>query len=75
MNKYLNNWLDKVEGKPEGSSNKGIEKERVRQGYDKKKSMAKKMPSREREILEKAHIKSFGKPMPKHLKKDYPNIK
>lgn len=43
MNKHLNNWLDKAEGKAEGSSNKGIEKERVRQGYDKKKSMAKKI--------------------------------
>lgn len=42
---------------------------------ERKAKMAKRMPSREREILEKAYIKSFGKPMPKHLKKDYPNIK
>jgi len=68
----------------------GYEKDQIRKklgrnrlsGYEldvarkeKKENMAKKMPSREREILEKAHIKSFGKPMPKHLKKDYPNIK
>lgn len=42
MSSHLNNWLDKVEGRKEGSSNKAIEKERVRQGYDKKKDMAKK---------------------------------
>lgn len=27
MNKHLNNWLDKVEGLPEGTSNRNIEKE------------------------------------------------
>lgn len=47
MNKHLNDWMDKVEGKEVGSSNKGIAKERVRQGYDKssskKKELAKKI--------------------------------
>ncbi len=46
MDKHLNNWLDKVEGREEGSSNKNIEKERVRQGYkpeEKKEQMAKKV--------------------------------
>ena len=31
MNKHLNNWLDKVEGLPEGTSNRNIEKEIKRQ--------------------------------------------
>ena len=35
MNKHLNNWLDKVEGKPPETSNNAIKKERKRQGYDK----------------------------------------
>lgn len=45
MNKHLNDWMDKAEGKEVGSSNKGIEKERVRQGYakEKKEHLAKKI--------------------------------
>lgn len=39
--------MDKAEGKAEGSSNAGVAKERVRQGYDKasdkKKDLAKKI--------------------------------
>jgi hypothetical protein len=48
--KPLNDWLDKHEGKKEGSSYENIQKERVRQGYkreDVKKKMAKKMGQRE----------------------------
>lgn len=45
----MNDWMDKAEGKPVGSSNAGIDKERVRQGYDKatskKHEMAKKIKS------------------------------
>lgn len=33
MNKHLNNWLDKAEGKKENATNKSIEKELKRQGY------------------------------------------
>ena len=33
MNKHLNNWLDKVEGKKVGTTNENIEKEIKRQGY------------------------------------------
>ena len=31
MDKNLNNWLDKVEGKPENTTNRAIEKEIARQ--------------------------------------------
>ena len=40
MLKGLNDFLDKAEGKPVGSSTAGILKERKRQGYDKSKSKA-----------------------------------
>ena len=33
MNKHLNNFIDKVEGLEEGTTNKAIEQERTRQGY------------------------------------------
>jgi hypothetical protein len=33
MNKHLNNWLDKIEGKPKETTNKAIKKEKRRQGY------------------------------------------
>lgn len=42
MLKGLNDFLDKHEGRPIGSSTKAIKKERVRQGYDKPKSIDKK---------------------------------
>ena len=32
MDKHLNNWLDKVEGKPENTTNNAIKKEIKRQG-------------------------------------------
>jgi len=32
MNKHLNNWLDKVEGLPENTSNKNITKELAGRG-------------------------------------------
>ena len=35
MNKNLNNWMDVVEGLPEGTTNAAIEKERDRQGHKK----------------------------------------
>lgn len=41
MNKHLNNWFDKVEDKPENTSNNAIAKERKRQGYDTKSASAK----------------------------------
>ena len=54
MNHALNNWMDKAEGKPEGSSNRGINKERERQGYkavhEKRKEVAGKMSKPERAI-------------------------
>jgi len=33
MNKHLNNWLDKVEGLPENTTNNSFERELKRQGY------------------------------------------
>ena len=43
MDKHLNNWLDKVEGKPENTTNNAIKKEIKRQGiivdYNTKKSI------------------------------------
>lgn len=46
-NKSMWNWMDKAEGKEEGSSYKNLQKERVRQGYkplkEKKEKIAKKM--------------------------------
>lgn len=41
--KGLNDWMDKHEGRKEGSSNVAIAKERKAQGYDKKHEVAKKM--------------------------------
>lgn len=37
MNKHLNDWMDKAEGLPEGTSNKGIVGELKRQGYTPKR--------------------------------------
>jgi len=34
MNKHLNNWMDKVEGKKPETTNNAIKKERKRQGYN-----------------------------------------
>lgn len=33
MNKHLNNWLDKAEGKPEETTNYAFERELKRQGF------------------------------------------
>ena len=33
MNKHLNNWLDKMDGLPENTSNNAINKELKNQGY------------------------------------------
>ena len=42
MNKHLNNWLDKVEGKPLNTTNNAITKELVRQGYKPEKLICNK---------------------------------
>jgi len=39
MNKHLNNWLDKMDGLPENTSNNNITKEMKRQGYLTKEEM------------------------------------
>ena len=52
MNKHMWNWMDKVEGKKEGTSAEALEKEKKRQGYKKevsakKEKVAKKMLPKE----------------------------
>ena len=62
-------WLDKHEGRKEGSSSKAIEKEKVRQGYKskvankmkKKEEMAKKMPKPNTGMSRYSHSHNSGK--------------
>lgn len=58
--------MDKMEGKKEGSSNKAINKERVRQGY---KSLISKTPMKFSDMSKdrKYHIKSVEKARTKAL--------
>ena len=57
----LNDWFDKHEGKEEGSSNKGIEKERKRQGYDKKEQRRQDKIQGEPTSMEEKMDKLMGK--------------
>lgn len=64
MDKHLNNWLDKVEGRESNSSNKAIDKERKRQGYDKKKAMASKIYTGRKDEYSKTKQGNFMKVHP-----------
>jgi len=54
-NKAMWDWMDKAEGKKEGSSFSGMNKERERQGYkklsEKKKHIASRMKDKGKESL------------------------
>ena len=56
-------WMDKMEGKKEGSSHGAMMKERERQGYGKKNKVASKMKHKCVQTGESDNCKICGKAM------------